>query len=65
MRQSYIDVIHEYCSETVIVFDKFHIVRHLIEAVDKIRRTEAKPSVKWALKCLKVADTYGRKTLGV
>lgn len=42
MRQSYIDVIHEYCSETVIVFDKFHIVRHLIEAVDKIRRMEAK-----------------------
>ncbi len=42
MRQSYIDVIHEYSSETVIVFDKFHIVRHLIEAVDKIRRMEAK-----------------------
>jgi transposase len=51
MWQNYIDVIHEYCGEAVIVFDlsacnaqagKFHIVRHLIEAVDKVRRMEAK-----------------------
>lgn len=42
MWQSYIDVIKEYCGEAVIVFDKFHIVRHLMEAVDKVRRMEAK-----------------------
>lgn len=42
MWQNYIDVIHEYCGEAVIVFDKFHIVRHLIDAVDKVRRMEAK-----------------------
>ena len=42
MWQSYIDVIQEYCGKAVIVFDKFHIVRHLIEAVDKVRRMEAK-----------------------
>jgi transposase len=42
MWQHYIDVIHEYCKEAVVVFDKFHIVRHLIEAVDKVRRMEAK-----------------------
>jgi len=42
MWQNYIDVIHEYCSEAVTVLDKFHIVRHLIEAVDKVRKMEAK-----------------------
>lgn len=42
MWQSYIDVIQEYCGKAVIVFDKFHIVRHLIGAVDKVRRMEAK-----------------------
>lgn len=42
MWQNYIDVIHEYCGEAVIVFDKFHIVRHLMQAVDKVRKMEAK-----------------------
>jgi len=41
MWQNYIDVIHEYCGEAVIVFDKFHIVRHLMEAIDKVRKMEA------------------------
>ena len=42
MWQNYIDVIHEYCGDAVIVFDKFHIVRHLIEAIDEVRKMEAK-----------------------
>lgn len=42
MWQNYIDVIHEYCGKTVIVFDKFHIVRHLMEAVDEVRKIESK-----------------------
>lgn len=42
MWQSYMDVVQEYCGEKVIVFDKFHIIRHLLTAVDKVRRMEAK-----------------------
>ena len=42
MWQNYIDVVTEYCGEQVIVFDKFHIIRHLMEAIDKVRRMEAK-----------------------
>jgi transposase len=42
MWQNYIDVVHEYCGEAVVVFDKFHIIRHLIEAVDQVRRMEAR-----------------------
>jgi transposase len=42
MWQSYIDVIRECCGEEVIVFDKFHIVHHLVEAVDKVRKMEAR-----------------------
>jgi len=41
MWQNYIDVIHEYCGEAVIVFDKFHIIRHLMDAIDKVRRMES------------------------
>jgi transposase len=42
MWQNYIDVVQECCTSAVIVFDKFHIVRHLMEAVDKVRRMEAR-----------------------
>jgi len=42
MWQNYIDVVHENCGEAVIVFDKFHIVRHLMDAIDQVRRMEAK-----------------------
>jgi transposase len=42
MWQNYIDVIEEYCGDAVIVFDKFHIIRHLMDAIDKVRRMEAK-----------------------
>lgn len=42
MWKNYIDVIHEHCGTAVIVFDKFHIVRHLLDAIDEVRRLEAK-----------------------
>jgi len=41
MWQPYIDVIEEMLPEAVMVFDKFHIIRHLLDAVDKVRREEA------------------------
>jgi transposase len=36
----YIEVINDMLPHAVIVFDKFHIVRHLLAAVDKVRRQE-------------------------
>jgi transposase len=41
MWQNYIDVINEYCGQAVIVFDKFHIVRHLMEAIDEVPKMGA------------------------
>ncbi len=41
MWNPYITVIQECAPQAVIVFDKFHIVKHLNEAVDKVRRKEA------------------------
>ena len=38
MWQPYIDVIQARASQAVLVFDKFHIVRHLMAAVDQVRR---------------------------
>lgn len=40
MWQPYIDVIKARAPQAVLVFDKFHIVRHLMEAVDQVRRDE-------------------------
>ena len=42
MWQPYIDVIKEQAPQAVLVFDKFHIVRHLMEAVDQVRRDEVR-----------------------
>lgn len=42
MWQPYIEVIEEALPQAVMVFDKFHIVRHLADAVDKVRREEAR-----------------------
>jgi len=42
MWQPYIDVIKEYLPETTLVFDKFHIVQHMLKAVDAVRRDEAR-----------------------
>ena len=41
MWQPYIDVIEEILPKAIMVLDKFHIIRHLLDAVDKVRREEA------------------------
>jgi len=46
MWQPYIDVIKAYAPQAVLVFDKFHIVRHLMEAVDQVRRDEIREKDK-------------------
>ena len=40
MWQPYIEVIKVRASQAVLVFDKFHIVSHLMAAVDQVRRDE-------------------------
>ena len=40
MWQPYIEVIKERAPQAVMVFDRFHIVRHLMDAVDQVRRDE-------------------------
>ena len=47
MWQPYIDVNKKRASEPVLVFDKFHIVRHLIAAVDQVRRDEIREQGAW------------------
>lgn len=42
MWQPYIDIIKARAPKAVVVFDKFHIVRHLMEAVDQVRRDEVR-----------------------
>ena len=37
----YIDAIKKRLPNALLVFDKFHIVRHLLDAVDKVRKEEA------------------------
>lgn len=37
----YVEVVRERLLHAVLVFDKFHIVRHLLDAVDQVRRQEA------------------------
>lgn len=38
----YVTVIKERCPGAILVFDKFYLVRHLLEAVDRVRRVEAR-----------------------
>lgn len=40
MWQPYVDMIKVHAPNATMVFDKFHIVRHLMEAVDQVRRQE-------------------------
>jgi len=40
MWNPYIDTITTYAPHAVLVFDKFHIIRHLMDAVDAVRRDE-------------------------
>ena len=38
----YVDVVKKRLPNALLVFDKFHIVRHLMEAVDTVRKEEAR-----------------------
>jgi transposase len=42
MWQPYIDTLRKYFPQAVMVFDKFHIIRHLNQTVDAVRRDEAR-----------------------
>lgn len=42
MWQPYIDMVKEHLGEAALVFDKFHIIQHLLRAVDEVRREEAR-----------------------
>lgn len=39
MWQPYIAIIKEYFPEAILVFDRFHIVQKLMQAVDEFRRS--------------------------
>lgn len=38
----YVDVVKSRLPHAILVFDKFHIIRHLMDAVDQVRREEAR-----------------------
>lgn len=38
----YVETIKEMCPQAVLVFDEFHIVRHLLKAVDQVRKDEVR-----------------------
>lgn len=40
MWQPYIDMVKEHLPDATLVFDKFHITQHLMQAVDEVRRDE-------------------------
>jgi len=42
MWQPYVDVIKEHLPAVTLVFDRFHIVQHLLKAVDQVRIEEAR-----------------------
>jgi len=42
MWQPYIDMVTEHLPDATLVFDKFHITQHLLQAVDQVRRDEAR-----------------------
>jgi transposase len=46
MWRPYIDIIQQYAPQACLVFDKFHIVRHLMDAVDQVRRDEIREKGK-------------------
>lgn len=46
MWANYVEVIGERAPQAKIVFDKFHIKRHLLEAVNNVRKAEAKALAK-------------------
>ena len=46
MWRPYIDVVQQYVPQAILVFDKFHIVSHLMSAVDQVRRDEIREKGK-------------------
>ena len=42
MWDPYIKTIKERAPQAILVFDKFHIIKHLLEAVDKVRKEEVR-----------------------
>jgi transposase len=42
MWKPYVEVIRAQAPDAVLVFDKFHLVKHLMEAVDTVRKEEAR-----------------------
>ena len=46
MWQPYADVVKERAPQAILVFDKFHIVQHLTNAVDQVRRDEIREKGK-------------------
>lgn len=46
MWEPYVEVIKAYAPQAILVFDKFHIVRHLMDAVDQVRRDEIREKGK-------------------
>jgi len=40
MWAAYVNLVKEYAAQAQILFDRFHIVKHLQEAVDEVRRSE-------------------------
>ena len=46
MWRPYFDVVKQYAPDAIIVFDKFHIVSHLMSAVDQVRRDEIREKGK-------------------
>jgi len=42
MWKPYLKVAQKKCPEATIVFDKFHVIKHLHEAVDEVRKEEAR-----------------------
>lgn len=46
MWQPYVDVVKARAPKAILVFDKFHIVQHLTQAVDQVRRDEIREKGK-------------------
>ena len=42
MWKPYVNMIRQYAPEATLVFDKFHLLRHLLGAVDRVRQEEAR-----------------------
>ena len=53
MWRPYLNVIEENTPNAAIVFDKFHVVRHLMEAVDEVRKQEARHLADQGVELLK------------